>query len=180
MLKANEMKDIVEKRPPLPKFHPVCFACNEDIGHGLKLKFWYAKAQVFSRYTIPSEYDGYPGISHGGIVAAILDETAAWAINILLKKIGFTQNFSITYLKPIKSNEPIFSVGSISSYEEDHVIIHSHIKAQNDSVLVDANSTWRVIDVADLPKVIAIDAAIQAKTRAYLAGIDKYLEPGDS
>ncbi len=180
MLKANEMKEITEKAPPLPKFHPVCFACNESITRGLKLKFWFAKEQVFSGYTIPSEYDGYPGISHGGIVTAILDETAAWAINVLLKKIGFTQNFSITFLKPVKSNEPIFSVGSISSYEDDHVIIHSHIKTLNDAVLVDANSTWRLFEVDDLPKLVTIDETVLNKTRTYLSEIDKYLERDNS
>ncbi len=182
MLKANEMKKIIENKPPLPKFHPVCFACNEKVAHGLKLQFWFANEQVFSYYTIPSEYDGFPGITHGGIVAAILDETAAWAMNVILKKMGFTQNIAINYLKPIKSNTPIFSVGSIGTNEEDHVIVHSHIKTLNDVVLVEANSTWRLIEAEDLPKMIAMDDVrfkndpLLPRIQAYFSEIDHYLD----
>ncbi len=182
MLKAADMQSIIEKKSPLPKLHPVCFACNEQVERGLKLKFWFAEEQVFTFYTIPGAYDGFPGITHGGIVAAILDETAAWALNVLLKKMGFTQNMTINYLKPVMSNIPIFSVGSIGTNEADHVIVHSHIQTLNDMVVVEANSTWRLIEIEDLPKMIAMNDVrfkndpLLPRIRTYFSEIDHYLD----
>jgi acyl-coenzyme A thioesterase PaaI-like protein len=52
-----------------------CFACGMDNDHGLKLTF-YAQpdGSVEGHYVIPAQFEGYPGIAHGGVVASILDE----------------------------------------------------------------------------------------------------------
>lgn len=52
-----------------------CFVCGVSNPVGLKLKFYNrAAGEVIAEYTIPPEYQGYPGVAHGGIVAALLDE----------------------------------------------------------------------------------------------------------
>ena len=42
---------------------------------GLKLQF-YADGEggVLGEYSVPKQFEGYPGIAHGGIVATMLDE----------------------------------------------------------------------------------------------------------
>ncbi len=54
-----------------------CFGCGERNPAGLKLRFEYDRAEgKVSTTFLPTEnYQGYPGIMHGGIIAAILDET---------------------------------------------------------------------------------------------------------
>lgn len=59
-----------------------CFLCGRENDSGLKMS-WYnipEKAQIQGKVTIPETFNGYPGITHGGIVAAILDETAGRSI----------------------------------------------------------------------------------------------------
>ncbi|MEX2144272.1 MAG: PaaI family thioesterase [Anaerolineales bacterium] len=52
-----------------------CFACGLENPIGLKLTFYGQEdGSVTGEYTIPKQYEGYPGIAHGGIVASILDE----------------------------------------------------------------------------------------------------------
>jgi acyl-coenzyme A thioesterase PaaI-like protein len=52
-----------------------CFACGLENPIGLKLEF-YADEEggVVGEYSIPRQFEGYPGIAHGGIVTTILDE----------------------------------------------------------------------------------------------------------
>ncbi|NOY17290.1 MAG: PaaI family thioesterase [Gammaproteobacteria bacterium] len=59
-----------------------CFMCGRENDSGLKMS-WYnipEKEQNQGKVTIPERFNGYPGIAHGGIVAAILDETAGRSI----------------------------------------------------------------------------------------------------
>jgi acyl-coenzyme A thioesterase PaaI-like protein len=52
-----------------------CFACGLENPIGLKLTFYsQPDGSVAGEYVIPKQYEGYPGIAHGGIVASILDE----------------------------------------------------------------------------------------------------------
>ena len=59
-----------------------CFMCGRENSYGLKM-VWYNNLesnQVEAVITIPEQFNGYPGIAHGGIVAAILDETSGRAV----------------------------------------------------------------------------------------------------
>ena len=50
-----------------------CFVCGLQNPFGLQLHFYdNGEDEVRCEYSIPDRYQGYPGIAHGGIVAAIL------------------------------------------------------------------------------------------------------------
>lgn len=52
-----------------------CFVCGLDNHTGLGLVFYnVGVGQVEARYSVDRAYEGYPGVVHGGIVAAMLDE----------------------------------------------------------------------------------------------------------
>lgn len=54
-----------------------CFVCGVENPYGLSLKFYEPKpGEVIVDYTVPEHFQGYPGVVHGGIVAAMLDEVA--------------------------------------------------------------------------------------------------------
>ncbi len=52
-----------------------CFVCGLDNHTGLRLVFYnVGPGRVEARYAVDRAYEGYPGVVHGGIVAAMLDE----------------------------------------------------------------------------------------------------------
>ena len=55
-----------------------CFVCGLHNPFGLQLRFFMnSKGEVIADYIVPERYQGFPGVVHGGIVAAMLDEAAA-------------------------------------------------------------------------------------------------------
>jgi acyl-coenzyme A thioesterase PaaI-like protein len=51
-----------------------CFACGQNNPYGLKLIFRLDDNTVVSDFSPRQEYQGFPGVIHGGIVAVVLDE----------------------------------------------------------------------------------------------------------
>ena len=56
-----------------------CFACGEDNPIGLKLKFTLNenKDKIRTEFVPGREFQGYPDITHGGIISTVLDECMA-------------------------------------------------------------------------------------------------------
>ncbi len=70
--------------------------------------------QVVSDYTVPAHYQGYPGIVHGGVVAAMLDEIVG-----RVSMIGDHHHFMMSvklrvlYRHPVPIETPLRVVGRI-------------------------------------------------------------------
>jgi uncharacterized protein (TIGR00369 family) len=94
-----------------------CFLCGRDNEHGLRM-VWYNNPelnQVEAVVTVPEHFNGYPGIVHGGIVAAILDETAGRAAMIDgdFDNLFVTLRLNLAYRRPTPTNTPLKAVGHI-------------------------------------------------------------------
>jgi len=56
----------------------MCFICGLENPAGLHLHFYETGPGVIeTTYTAPDHFQGYPGVLHGGIVAALLDEVSS-------------------------------------------------------------------------------------------------------
>ncbi len=94
-----------------------CFVCGRENPHGLKLEFYtQAPGVVIADYTVSSDYQGYPGVVHGGIIASMLDEAAGRAV-MDSSPSGFTvtSQLSIRYRKPVPVGQPLKVVGRAGS-----------------------------------------------------------------
>jgi acyl-coenzyme A thioesterase PaaI-like protein len=54
--------------------YQLCFACGQRNPFGLHMTFRLEEDTVVSDFRPQQEHQGFPGVIHGGIVAAILDE----------------------------------------------------------------------------------------------------------
>ncbi|HEX4204073.1 MAG TPA: PaaI family thioesterase [Ktedonobacteraceae bacterium] len=51
-----------------------CFACGQQNPYGLQMNFRLEGTSVVSDFQPRAEYQGFPGVIHGGIIATIFDE----------------------------------------------------------------------------------------------------------
>ena len=53
----------------------LCFVCGTDNPHGLGATFFDDGVEVWTEVTPAEHHQSWPGVLHGGVVSAILDET---------------------------------------------------------------------------------------------------------
>jgi len=95
-----------------------CFVCGRENPVGLRVR-WVQHpeaGEIRGIVTIPEHFNGYPGVTHGGIVGAILDETAGRTI---LMDGGFedlmvTAKLEVVYRRPTPTGVPLEVVGRLA------------------------------------------------------------------
>ena len=110
------------KHPVTGKQHNsrMCFICGLENRFGLKASFYsvdrQGKPELVGLFTAAEEHQGYPGRLHGGISAAILDETIGRAILLADSgdAWGVTVDFSVKYRKAIPTGVELRAVGRLS------------------------------------------------------------------
>ena len=91
-----------------------CFVCGVENPVGLHLHFYNsAPGEVVAEITVPERFQGYPGIVHGGVIAAMLDETAGRSLMGSEEKprFMFTGRLNIRYHKNVPTGQPLRLVG---------------------------------------------------------------------
>lgn len=78
-----------------------CFVCGEENVAGLQLRFFVENNTVLTHFMPKPHHCGYANVVHGGVVAALLDETMAWAANRALARMTVTAELNIRYLRPV-------------------------------------------------------------------------------
>jgi uncharacterized protein (TIGR00369 family) len=123
-----------------------CFVCGVENHYGLALAFYErGTGEVVCRVRLPDRYQGFPGLAHGGVLAAMLDEAAMRAAMA-----GDDQRFMLTarmtihYRKPVPVGEPLELVGRLlkqsgrlSTAQAQLRLPDGSLAAEAEAVLVD-------------------------------------------
>ena len=83
-----------------------CFGCGERNPEGLRIEFQADGRQVSGRFTARDVHQGYPGVAHGGIAAAVLDEAMGWAM-YAAGAWAMTARMEVKYRRPLPLGEEL-------------------------------------------------------------------------
>jgi len=135
-----------------------CFVCGVENPIGLHIKFYEtAPGEVTADFCLPINYQGYPGIVHGGVIAAILDEAAGRAHMgpVDTPRFLFTAKMDVRYRKNVPIEQPLRLVGRAGPTKSRTAEASSAIYDLQGTLLADAdvllvNVPERMIQSTDL------------------------------
>jgi len=128
-----------------------CFACGLENPSGLHLRFHDdGKDQVSARFTLEPQHAGYPGMAHGGIVAAILDEVGGRTVMINNPNCFFvTARLDIRYRQPVPVGVPLEAAGRLLKRRASRTQAHAEIFSDERGLLAEADILY-----TDLPHTL--------------------------
>lgn len=121
----------------------MCFVCGRQNPAGLKLEIYsdVERGQVRAEVVLDDNYQGYPGVAHGGIVAAILDEVTGRAVlldggpdNLMM-----TLKLEVRYRRPTPTGVPLVAVGAITHPGRTRAKAHGEIRLADGTVTAEAD-----------------------------------------
>ena len=103
--------------------HSTCFACGKGNPKGFQLVFHSDGINLFSKFTIREEFSGWSNLTHGGILATLMDENMAWTAISLKKKYILTKSMNVSFKKPVIAGTTVFLKGYIEKEVSHREII---------------------------------------------------------
>lgn len=110
-----------------------CFICGEKNPKGLNLSFTETDNGVSALFDLDREYQGYKGIIHGGLIAAILDEAMIKAAN----QKGYdavTAEMTVRFKSPLMTNQKAWVDGKI--LKESRKVLKATASLKREGVII--------------------------------------------
>ncbi|WP_321367672.1 PaaI family thioesterase [uncultured Desulfuromusa sp.] len=95
-----------------------CLVCGTENQFGLKTRFFETEEnEVIALFTPREEHQSYPGIAHGGVSAALLDEVIGRAIMAHYDQntFGVTIDLQVKYKKPVPLGIELKVIGRVTN-----------------------------------------------------------------
>jgi len=125
-----------------------CFICGRENPVGLKMSFYTTEpGRCRAELSLPPQYEGYPGVVHGGILASILDETGGRAHMDDPNHFMVTAQLNVRYRKPVPTETHLIAIG-IAGERRGHVS-HAHSEIQNIDGDVLAEAELVLVDIPE-------------------------------
>jgi uncharacterized protein (TIGR00369 family) len=83
-----------------------CYGCGGKNPEGLHIDFEVEGRRVNGRFTARETHVGFPGVAHGGIAAAVLDEAMGWAM-YAAGAWAMTARMEVKYRRPLPLGEEL-------------------------------------------------------------------------
>ena len=117
-----------------------CYGCSTNNSQGLNIKFSFFEDYVLGEFQSNQNHSGPPGIVHGGVLAAIMDESFSILCRGLLKKESRTIKEEITFRNPARLGD-LLTIKTKLEEETHRVLLISSEVYSKDTLIANAKGT---------------------------------------
>ena len=102
-----------------------CFGCGDLNPAGLKLEFRFEGNKAVADFLPQERHQGYPGLMHGGVTSAALDEAMGWAM-YGLGVWAVTGKMEVKFRQPLPLNQKMTVSGEVIRSEDGRLMAESY------------------------------------------------------
>jgi len=121
----------------------MCFVCGMQNPIGLKAFFYQdEEGRVVAHFIGKEEHQGYPGVMHGGIVTALLDEVIARVAIAQDLLWGVTAKLEVRFRRPVPLGQPLTLVGEMTRLRSRTLEARGEIRLEDGTVAAEAEGVY--------------------------------------
>lgn len=126
-----------------------CFGCGAQNPIGLHLgTFEETSDGIQAIFTPGSDFNGFHGVVHGGVVATALDEISAWSAVVSAGVFVFTAKLDIRYRSEAKVGDTFLLTGTVTEQRGRRLLIDA-VMMSGDRVTAQSSGLFVVADTVD-------------------------------
>ncbi|MFH1652301.1 MAG: PaaI family thioesterase [Chloroflexota bacterium] len=125
-----------------------CFGCGAHNAIGLKLSFRDEAGGVRTEYTPVEDFQGWPGIVHGGILGCLLDEAVGYAARFAGVKC-LTAKMTMRISRPVRIGEALVITARVTRRTRKLLTSEAQLATRDGKVVAEATATQFIITEAD-------------------------------
>ena len=124
-----------------------CFVCDPANEEGLQIAFFLDEeaGRVTADYTPRTAHEGAPGIVHGGVLGAILDDAMAWAVNALSGSFGLTRRSETEFSRIVRGGERYSVTAWISEIGKGRAATIAELRDDEDRICCSTRAEFALI-----------------------------------
>lgn len=139
----------------LPHTHS-CFVCGESNSIGLRLRFETDGRLVKTRFVPRPEHSGFREITHGGLLATVLDEVMVWAIAVQTRQFAFAAELTLRFARPAVSDKAMTASAELTANRKNRVFeARGELRSERDELLASATGKYLPVPAEQLGKLRA-------------------------
>jgi acyl-coenzyme A thioesterase PaaI-like protein len=143
---------------PLRAHTATCFGCGPENPTGLGLHFVRDGDVVRSDVTLHQRHEGFPGLAHGGVVAAILDDVCG-AIPLVLRERSVTAKLDVDFAAPVVIGRPLVAEAWLESFGGRKIRIVGRV-LDGDVVVATARALFLTVPPEHFPRTGAAEPTV--------------------
>jgi len=126
-----------------------CYVCGRENPVSLRMTFFLQDTgEVTSEIVVPEAYAGYPGMVHGGNIAAMMDEAAGRAATgDEPNRFAVTSQLTVKYRKPVPTNQILKVTGRLLKKRGKVSQAYGEIRSEDGELLAEAEGLF--VEIAE-------------------------------
>jgi len=100
--------------PYIPNSHG-CFVCGDTNPLGLSVRFQTDGETVWASFIPLDVHMGYAGVTHGGVLSALMDETMGWAPAVAKGRFCMAVELNLEFRRSLAVGTPVIVAGRMTS-----------------------------------------------------------------
>jgi acyl-coenzyme A thioesterase PaaI-like protein len=139
---------------PLPHTHS-CFVCGESNAHGLRLRFTTDGQHVHTRFTPRADHIGFKAVTHGGLLATVLDEIMVWAVAVGTRRFAYCAELTVRFHQPAKVDAELLATGELVSNRRGKLFeAKAELRDASGQVVATATGKYLPVPAGEIPAML--------------------------
>lgn len=132
-----------------------CFVCGESNAHGLRLRFTTDGRCVHARFTPRAEHIGFKGVTHGGILATVLDEIMVWSVAVGTRRFAYCAEMTVRFQQPAKPEAELVATAELVANRRDKIFeAKAELRDAAGEVVATATGKYLPVPATELPTML--------------------------